>query len=115
MTIKVYLNTAATPPVTVDPTCHHVNHGNETIVWVPGAQQNFTFSSLQIPVPPPVPPATSPFGTPTVSPSEITVTDNNGATGEYEYIISVSYNGTIYSSDANGVKAGGGNPSIKND
>lgn len=46
MPVQVKLNTSANPPVTVQPPVHSVNKGNQTITWVPFANQNFTFVSL---------------------------------------------------------------------
>jgi hypothetical protein len=118
MTIKVSLDTSVTPPVvTVHPNPFNVNNGNETIKWVPAAQQNFTFYSLTIPDPPQ---ANSPFGTPQITSLEITVTDNNGSPNAvpYPYQICVTDNvsGATYCSAGAGIAGGGGGqPSIKND
>ncbi|RDI97580.1 hypothetical protein DVT68_14890 [Dyella solisilvae] len=112
MTIKVYLDTTQTPPVTVNPEIHNVNHGNETITWVPGDNQSFAFSGLTIPAGNYTPP--NPFGTPVVTDGEITVTDSNGSSATYLYIISVTSGGQTYSSNAVGIGGGAGNPSIKN-
>lgn len=122
MTIKVSLDTTKTPPeVTVKPENYNVNNGNETINWVPDAHQTFTFSGLTI--------ADPPFGVPTITPSEISVTDVYSVPGEFSYTIFVSYNGNTYSSGlvsstgrgGNALSAmqsphvvGSGNPTIRN-
>jgi hypothetical protein len=107
MTIKVSLDTSANPPVTVDPDCHNVNQGNETIIWVRAANQvDFDFSSLTIPDPP--------FGVPSIADSEISVTDQNDTPETYSYTISVTYGGNTYTSTKIGPAAGSGNPTIKN-
>ncbi len=92
MAVQVSLNTNANPPVTVNPQIHDVNPGNGTIKWERANNQTFTFASLSwLPNPP--------FGTPSVSDSEITVTDNNpGVNTYYPYVIVVNYNGQPYSS-----------------
>jgi hypothetical protein len=93
MAVEVSLNTSASPPVTVNPQIHDVNQGNQTIKWKPASHQSFAFSSLSIDGNP------SCFGTPDVSASEITVTDNNpGADAYYAYTIKVTSNGVTYSS-----------------
>jgi hypothetical protein len=93
MAVEVSLNTSASPPVTVNPQIHDVNQGNQTIKWKPASHQSFAFSSLSIDGNP------SCFGTPDVSVSEITVTDNNpGADAYYAYTIKVTSNGVTYSS-----------------
>ena len=93
MAVEVSLNTSASPPVTVNPQIHDVNQGNQTIKWKPASHQSFAFSSLSIDGNP------SCFGTPDISASEITVTDNNpGADAYYAYTIKVTSNGVTYSS-----------------
>lgn len=93
MAVEVSLNTSANPPVTVNPQIHSVNQGNQTIKWKPASNQNFTFTSLSIDGNP------SCFGTPSVSASEITVTDNNTGTDTYyAYTVVVTSNGVSYSS-----------------
>ncbi|HET7556799.1 MAG TPA: hypothetical protein VFK08_01845 [Rhodanobacteraceae bacterium] len=89
MAVQVSLDTTANPPVTVNPRVHDVNQGNQTIKWERASNQTFTFSSLTgLPTPP--------FGTPTVSDSEITVTDNNTSAAAYGYTIVVTYGGQQY-------------------
>jgi len=90
MAIQVSLDTSANPPVTVQPRVHDVNNGNQTIKWERASNQTFTFTSLSgLPNPP--------FGTPSVSSSEITVTDNNTSAVAYGYNIVVTLNGVQYS------------------
>lgn len=108
MPIKVSLDTNAVPPVTVFPNPLHVNNGNETITWVPDANQTFTFEGLTgLPNPP--------FSNLDIQSAEITVQDanGNGSSGTYTYQVSVTSNGHIYTSGPN-IIAGGGQPSIKN-
>lgn len=94
MAVQVSLNTNGNPPVTVQPQLHEVNNGNQTVKWERASNQTFTFASLTgLPTPP--------FGTPSVSDSEITITDNNQNNGPevyYPYTIVVNYNGQQYSS-----------------
>lgn len=93
MAVEVSLNTSANPPVIVNPQIHNVNQGNQTIKWKPANNQTFTFSSLSIDGNP------SCFGTPSVSDSEISVTDNNTGTDTYyAYTVIVTYNNKQYSS-----------------
>ncbi|HEY2397240.1 MAG TPA: hypothetical protein VGH81_14860 [Rudaea sp.] len=110
MAIEVKLNTAASPPVTVQPRVHSVNHGNQTIEWVPFAQENFTFVSLTgLPNPP--------FSTPTVTDTKITVTDDNqnaGSAVDYFYTIVVCSDGVEYSSAPSRISGGSSDPTIKN-
>lgn len=110
MPVQVSLNPTGHPPVTVNPQVQNVNHGNETIRWERAAQQSFTFVSLTgLPNPP--------FSAPTVSDSEISVTDNNpnnGTETSYPYIIVVSANGQQYSSAASRIAQQSGGPTIKN-
>lgn len=110
MEIQVKLDTSANPPVTLVPTHQSVNNGNQSLIWVPFAQENFTFVSLTgLPNPP--------FTNLTVTDSQITVTDNNQNNGPevvYPYTIVVSSNGTQYSSAKAGPAAGSGDPTINN-
>lgn len=112
MAVEVSLNPSANPPVTVQPPLHSVDRGNDTIKWKAAAGQNFTFTSLSI--------ANNPscFGTPSVSDSEISVTDNNQNNGPdsvyYGYTIVVSANGQSYSSAVGGPAAQSSGPTIKN-
>ena len=105
--IQVSLDTTASPPVTCSPKHQSVNNGNQTLNWTPAQSQNFAFKSLVFLNNP------SCFSTPTVSASQITVTDNNTAAGDYPYVLTVTYNGTDYSTSG-GIAGGGGDPSIKN-
>lgn len=90
MAVQVSLDTTADPPVTVNPRVHDVNSGNQTIKWERASNQTFTFTSLTgLPNPP--------FGTPSVSASEITVTDNNTSAAAYGYNITVTLNNVSYS------------------
>lgn len=90
MAVQVSLDTTADPPVTVNPRVHNVNNGNQTIKWERANNQTFTFTSLSgLPDPP--------FGTPSISDSEITITDNNTGPVAYGYTIVVSLNGVQYS------------------
>jgi hypothetical protein len=120
MTIKVSLDPNAVPPVTVNPDPFNVNNGNQTITWVPDANQNFAFSSLTgLPNPP--------FSNLNIQNGQVTVQDanGNGSAGTYTYAISVTANGHTYSSGPSPAPAraavaaaprilGGGQPSIKN-
>lgn len=93
MAVQVSLNTSANPPVTVNPQVHDVNQGNQTVKWERANNQTFTFASLSgLPSPP--------FGaSPTISDSEMSITDNNPGTDTYyAYTITVNYNGQQYSS-----------------
>lgn len=107
-TIHVSLDTTANPPVTCNPKHQPMNSGNDAINWKPAANQSFTFSSLSgLPNPP--------FTAPIVTDSEITVTDNNQAGGEYPYTLTVMLNGLSYSTAASSpMSASGGDPTIKN-
>lgn len=108
-TVQVSLNTAASPPVTCNPKTTSINQGNETINWEQAQNQTFTFTSLSFPGNPAC------FGTPNVTASQISVTDNNNAaSGDYPYIIVVTLNGQTYSSSAPGIAGGGSDPMIKN-
>lgn len=110
MPVQVSLNPTGHPPVTVNPPVHNVNHGNETITWERAAQQNFTFVSLTgLPSPP--------FSSPSISDSEISVTDNNqnnGTETSYPYILVVTANGQQYSSAGSRIQQQSGGPTIKN-
>lgn len=89
MAVQVSLDTTADPPVTVNPRVHDVNNGNQTIKWERASNQTFTFTSLTgLPNPP--------FDTPSVSASEITVTDNNTGAAAYGYNITVTLNNVSY-------------------
>lgn len=91
MAVQVSLDTSANPPVTVNPRVHNVDNGNQTVKWERANNQTFTFASLSgLPNPP--------FGTPpTVSDSEITISDDNTSAAAYGYTIVVNYNGQQYS------------------
>lgn len=90
MAVQVSLDTTQNPPVTVNPRVHNVNNGNQTIKWERGSNQTFAFTSLTgLPNPP--------FGTPSISASEITITDNNTTAAAYGYTIVVTLNGVQYS------------------
>jgi len=110
MAVQVSLDTSANPPVTVNPRVNNVNGGNQTINWERASNQTFTFTSLTgLPNPP--------FGTPSVSDSEITVTDNNRSAAAYGYTIVVTYNNQQYStvpSRPNPREQGNGGPVINN-
>jgi len=96
MAIQVTLTPGANPPVTVQPQIHDVNNGNQTIKWERASRQTFNFTSLSgLPNPP--------FSSPSVSATEITVTDNNQNNGPdiyYPYTIVVTQDGVQYSSSA---------------
>jgi hypothetical protein len=97
MSIKVYLDTSAAPPVTCDPPTKEKSRGkNRRITWEPASGQKFDFSSLTFANDPPC------FGTPTVKKKKITVRDDNtgGSTvGEFPYTVVVASGGKTYSSD----------------
>lgn len=109
MTIKVSLNTNDDPPVTVDPSRENVNRGNQTITWVPAAQQQpWTFDNVVFP-------SNAPMGPPTkTNGPKMTVTDNNTGTADYPYTLTVNLNGTIYSTASGKGGVGGGSPIIHN-
>ena len=92
--IQVKLDTSANPPVTMIPNQPSVNRGNNTIEWTPFAHESFTFVSLTGLS------ANPPFSGLTVTGSQITVQDDNTATADYPYTITVSYGGQTYSSDS---------------
>lgn len=105
MTVKVSLDTTKNPPVTVKPSPENVNRGNQTITWVPEANQPpFAFNDVQFLTTP------NPFSAPTITngPAKMTVTENNTATADFPYTISVILNGKVYSS-AGSQKGGVGN------
>ncbi len=113
--IQVKLDTTANPPVTTIPHQQSVNNGNHQIEWTPYAQQTFTFVSLTgLPNPP--------FSQLSVTASQITVQDDNTAAGDYAYTITVSYQGTNYSTNGTAMHShakhpmvgGGSSPTIKN-
>jgi hypothetical protein len=111
MAVQVSLDPNATPPVTVQPPIHSVNHGNHTITWEPAASQDFTFKSLSF--------ANNPscFGTPSIQDAKVTVSDdnpNNGTETDYPYTITVTSNGHDYSSGGVGIDADPGSSIIKN-
>lgn len=105
--IQVKLDTTANPPVTLIPNHQAVNRGNQSIEWTPFANETFTFVSLTFTTTP------NPFSTPTVSNSQISVTDNNSSTADYPYVIVVSSGGVQYST-APGLTADNSTPVIKN-
>jgi len=110
MAVQVSLDTSANPPVTVHPRVHDVNSGNQTIKWERASNQTFTFTSLTgLPDPP--------FGTPSVSDSEISVTDNNRSAAAYGYTVVVTYNNQQYSTGSSQPRVtaqGNGGPVIIN-
>ncbi|HZV24179.1 MAG TPA: hypothetical protein VFF93_10460 [Luteimonas sp.] len=111
MAVQVSLDPTATPPVTVQPPIHSVNHGNHTVTWEPASNQQFTFKSLSF--------ANNPscFGTPSILDAKVTVTDDNPANGtetDYPYTIVVTSNGQDYSSGGAGPGADPGSSIIKN-
>jgi len=112
MPIKVSLDTSLDPPVTVDPTTEKVDHGYQTITWVPAPNQPpFTFHDVQFLIKP------NPFSRPTITtnPVKMTVTENNTSSADHPYIIYVKLNGTIYNSKPKkGGTGGGGTPVIHN-
>jgi hypothetical protein len=105
-TIHVSLDTNADPPVTCSPKHQSMNRGNDSINWKPAANQSFTFSSLTgLPNPP--------FSTPSISDSEITVTDDNLDADDYPYTLTVTLNGLSYTTTSS-TGTGGGDPTIQN-
>ena len=112
MTIKVSLDVNASPPVTVNPDKEHVNSGNQTITWVPAANQPaFTFTGVTFSTTP------NPFSAPTITtdPAKMTVTEDNSTPGvDYPYTITVSLNGISYSSASSGIGGKAGDPVIHN-
>ena len=112
MSIKVYLDTSANPPVTVSPTTENVNSGNQTITWKPAANQPaFTFVGVTWWTTP------NPFSAPTITtnPVEMSVTEDNTNSGvDYKYTIEVSYLNQTYCSQQQSPIANGGTPKIHN-
>ena len=110
-TVQVSLDIYATPPVTCNPKNASINQGNQTINWVPAQNQNFNFTSLTFENNPTC------FSTPSITNSQISVTDNNtaAAAGDYPYTIVVTAsNGQQYSSASGGISGGTSDPTIKN-
>jgi len=107
-TIQVSLDTNASPPVTCNPKTASINQGNQTINWTQAQNQSFAFTSLTF--------ANNPtcFGTPNVTSSGISVTDDNTSAGDYPYTLVVTLNGVQYSTASSGVYGGGSDPTIKN-
>jgi hypothetical protein len=108
--IKVSLNTSASPAVTLDPVKHEVTAGNDTIKWKESPTsptKGFTFTSLTF------------VGNPTcfedldVGATEISVDDDNTGPNEYPYTIVVTYNGQQYSSSGQ-IGGNPGDPTINN-
>ncbi len=113
MSIKVSLDTNADPPVTVNPTVENVNNGNQTITWVPAAEQpDFTFVGVAFLK------DQSQFGKLAVStsPVQMSVTENNNNSGaNYPYVIMVNLDGIDYCSVlSTGTTGNGGTPTIHN-
>jgi hypothetical protein len=107
-TVQVSLVTNGAPPVTCNPKTASINQGNQTIKWEQAQNQNFCFTSLTFLDNPTC------FSTPVITDTEITVTDNNTAAGEYPYILVVTSGGIEYSTATGGIAGGGGDPAIKN-
>jgi len=101
--ISVYLNTTATPPVTCVPDTQSVSFGTQDVQWVMASGQNGSISAIIWGT------GGDPFSVDPSASNNWTGTDDNDNTsgnGEmYSYTISVTYNGTTYSSD----------PEIEND
>ena len=115
MAIEVSLNTNNTPPVTVNPTTHNVNSGNQTINWKRASgQPAFTFVGVTWWN------ASNPFSAPTFNQdsSEMSVTEDNNSSGtSYSYTITVAFGGNEYKSlpQPVGRRLGnGGTPTIHN-
>lgn len=112
MTIKVSLDINATPPVTVKPVKEKVNSGNQTVIWVPDANQpNFTFVGVTFSTTP------NPFSTPTITsdPVQMSVNDNNTKSDvDYPYQLAVMLNDVTYKSATLGISGVGGDPMIHN-
>lgn len=104
MSIKVYLDINADPAVTVSPTTENVNEGNQTIEWVPAAQQpDFTFIGLAFPG------NSNQFTDLVVDPTQMSVTEfNNNSGDDYPYVIMVSLDGVDYCTVPSGDITGGG-------
>jgi len=99
--IQVKLDTSVNPPqVLLVPNQATVNRGNDTIEWTPFAQQTFTFAALAgLPNPP--------FSGLNITPSKITIQDNNVSGGSYQYVVTVNYNGQLYSSGTSSANSAG--------
>ena len=120
MSIRVYLDIAATPPVTCDPPQKEKDHGKRRLSWEPASGQKFDFVSLTFDVNPGC------FDTPKVKKKKVTANDDNSggsSVGTFPYTVVVSKNGTNYSSATNKAPkksaakagtAGANSPTIKN-
>jgi hypothetical protein len=118
MSIKVYLNTTANPPVTCDPPQKEKDRGKRRLSWEPASGQKFDFVSLTF--------VNNPgcFDTPKVKKKKITANDDNSggsSVGTFLYVVVVSKNGTNYSSAMNAARAkppatvgGADSPTIRN-
>ena len=81
-TITVKLDIKAFPPVTVDPLVVEIDPKKyDTITWIPGGKQRFTFCTLEFRD------KVHPFLKLEVLPDQITVDDDNKKPYDYEYII----------------------------
>jgi hypothetical protein len=109
-TLQVKLDTAATPPVTVVQDTMPVGKHRYELNWVPATgESGWVFTAITqtdqvtaLPDPP--------FSSPTITNSQITVTDDNkdpDEHGTYSYSICVTANGTAYWSDPEILNRGG--------
>jgi hypothetical protein len=109
-TLHVRLNTASTPPVTIVEDSMAVGKHRYELQWVPDpGQSSWVFADIKQPdkvTPLPTPP----FSTPSISDSQITVTDDNTESddhGTFSYSICVKVGSTPYWSDPEIINRGG--------
>lgn len=109
-TLHVKLNTTATPPVTVVEDSTAVGKHRYELNWVPASgESGWVFADIKqsdkvTPLPNP------PFSTPTIAPSQISVTDDNKHDddhGTFAYSICVKVGSTPYWSDPEIINRGG--------
>lgn len=95
---KVYLDPKSSPAVTVKPKSVDVPRGDHTINWTRGKGQSFDFVDLNIPS------KRSCFGTPSIKPEKVSVTDKHtgtpATTGKFRFDLVVSNGGKRYTSRA---------------
>ena len=122
--IKVHLNTTATPPVRCEPPEKVKDRGKRRLAWEPASGETFTFVSLTFNDNPGC------FSTPTVTARKVTADDDNTgpwSVGTFTYDVVVELNGKEYSTSAtkkkssaprsakkSGALGGASSPMIKN-
>jgi len=88
--IKVHLNTTATPPVRCEPPEKVKDRGKRRLAWEPASGETFTFVSLTFNDNPGC------FSTPTVTATKVTADDDNTgpwSVGTFTYDVVVELNG----------------------